>query len=84
MNNFLLTAGETINQAELMQELTNIPVWQTIIVGLIASVLFVVVFLAVFMIVSTIIGFIMKCVDKYYEKTGKKRPIKKRRNNRYH
>lgn len=70
--------SETLNYEALRtQAILELPIWQVIIIGLIASVLFIGIFMLIFMLVSHTINFILIMVDKYYEKTGKKRPIKK-------
>lgn len=70
--------SETPNYEALKtQAILELPIWQVIVIGVIASVLFIAIFIVIFMLVSHTINFILIMIDKYYEKTGKKRPIKK-------
>lgn len=79
---FLTTATEKISEtpnyeALKTQAILDLPVWQVIVLGVIASVLFIGVFMLIFMLISYIINFILIIIDKNYEKSGKKRPIRK-------
>lgn len=85
MNNIFFLLSSTVEQtsqnldynALATQVMLETPLWQLILIGLIASILFIAVFMGIFIAISYIISFILTIIDKYYEKTGKKRPIRK-------
>lgn len=86
MNTFLwITATQATQESTVSmdalaaQAMLETPPLQLLGIGLIAAIIFLGVFLLVFYIVSSTMNLILKLIDTYYEKTGKKRPIKKKK-----